>query len=67
MTLLTTIQTKDLAMIVLEECGSCLSDDELTEEIAMLLEDISGFETASDRAVRQVINQVRSRYHDTSK
>ena len=67
MSLLTTDQIQDLAVIVLEECGSCLSDDELTDEIALLLEDIAGFETASDKVVRQVINQARSHYHDISK
>ena len=64
MSLLTTDQIQDLAVIVLEECGSCLSDDELTDEIALLLEDIAGFETASNGMVRQVINQARSHYHD---
>ena len=64
MSLLTTDQIQDLAVIVLEECGPCLSDDELTDEIALLLEDIAGFETASDQVARQVINQVRSHYHD---
>ncbi len=63
MSLLTTDQIQDLASIVLEECGSCLSYDELTDEIALLLEDIAGFETASDDAVRQVINQASSYYH----
>ena len=63
MSQLTSDQIEELASIVLEECGSCLSDDELTEEIALLLEDIAGFETASDRSVRYVINQARSHYH----
>jgi len=63
MSLLTTDQIQDLSMIVLEECGSCLNDDEMTDEIALLLEDIAGFETAPDDAVRQVINQARSHYH----
>ena len=67
MSLLTQDQIQDLAVIVLEECGSCLSDDELTDEIALLLEDIAGFETDSDQVVRQVINQARSHYHDISK
>jgi class 3 adenylate cyclase len=67
MSLLTTAQIQDLASIVLEECGSCQSDDELTDEIALLLEDIAGFETASDEVVRQMINEARSHYHDISK
>jgi len=67
MSLLTTVQIEDLASIVLEECGSCLSDDELTDEIALLLEDIAGFETVPEDAVRDVINQARSHYHDICK
>jgi len=67
MSLLTTAQIQDLASIVLEECGSCPSDDELTDEIALLLEDIAGFETASNEVVRQKTNEARSHYHDISK
>ena len=67
MSLLTTNQIQGLAVMVLEECGSCLSDDELVDEIALLLEDIAGFETASDDVIRQVINEVRSYYHDICK
>ena len=67
MSLLTTDQIQDLAVIVLEECGSCLSDDELAEGIAFLLEDVAGFETASEDVVCHVINQARSHYHDISK
>ena len=67
MALLTQDRIQDLAVIVLEECGSCLSDNELTDEIALLLEDIAGFEMASDQVVRQVINQARSHYHDIRK
>ena len=64
MALLTQDQIQDLAVIALEERGSCLSDDELTDEIALLREDVAGFETASDKLVRQVINRARSHYHD---
>ena len=64
MALLTKDQVHDLAVIVLEECGPCLSDDELTDQIALLLEDIAGFETASPRTVRRIVNEVRRHYHD---
>ena len=66
MSLLTTNQIHDLTVIVLEQCGPCLCDDELTEQIALLLEDIAGFEMASEQVVRQVINEVRRHYHDAS-
>jgi glutaredoxin len=35
MSRLTTDQIQDLAAFVLEECGFCLSDDELTDEIGL--------------------------------
>ena len=66
MSLLTTNQIHDLAVIVLEEYGPRLCDDELTEQIGLLLEDIAGFEMASEHVVRQVINEVRRHYHDAS-
>jgi hypothetical protein len=66
MSLLTTNQIHNLAAIVLEECGPCLNDDELTEQIGLFLENIAGFETASERMVCRVINQVRSHYHVAS-
>ncbi len=63
---LTEQQIEDLAMIVFEENGACLTSDELDEQIALLLEDVAGFETASDKAVRRVITQIRNHYHVTS-
>ena len=66
MSLLTTNQIHDLAVIVLEECGTCLSDDELTEQIGLFLENIAGVETASEQVICRVINQIRSHYHVAS-
>ncbi len=63
---LTKQQIHDLAMIVFEESGACLTSDELDEQIALLLEDVAGFETASDKAVRLVITQIRNHYHVAS-
>ena len=63
---LTEQQIHDLANIVYEENGSCLTSDELKEQIALLLEDVAGFEVASEKAVRRVINQIRNHYHVTS-
>jgi hypothetical protein len=65
MSLLTTDQIQDLVLSIVETCGPCLNDDELTEHIALLLENIAGFETASSRSVDRIINDVRRRYHDT--
>ena len=63
---LTKQQIQDLANIVYEENGACLSSDELDEQIHLLLEDVAGFEMASAKAVRRVINQIRNHYHVTS-
>jgi len=63
---LTEQQIHDLAMIVFEESGACLTGDELDEQVALILEDVAGFETASDEAVRRVINEIRNHYHVAS-
>ena len=63
---LTEQQIHDLAMIVFEESGACLTGDELDEHIHLLLEDVSGFETASDKTVRRVITNIRNHYHVAS-
>jgi hypothetical protein len=60
---LTDEQIQMLADIVHEQFGSCLNEDELTDHILLLLEDVAGFETAPDRLVRQILNDVR-RYYD---
>ena len=64
MTLLTEQQIEDLALIIVEECGPCLNEDELSEQIGLILEDIAGVETASDSVVHQVITDIRRHYHD---
>ena len=63
---LTEQQIYDLAIIVFEESSSCLTSDELDEQIHLLLEDVAGFEVASAKAVRRVINQIRNHYHVAS-
>jgi hypothetical protein len=63
MNLLNEEQIRALADMVLEQYGPGLSEDELTEYILQLLDDVSGFECAPDRLVRKVINDVRRRYH----
>lgn len=66
MTPLTNEQLSTLAEIVIETSGPCLTKDELTEQIALLLEDVAGFETAPDSEVHQVITEIRRRYYDTA-
>jgi len=65
MRLLTHEQIQHLAEILVEECGPCLSSDELSEQIALLLEDIAGFESAPDSAVHQLITDIGRHYYGT--
>lgn len=64
MNILTDKQLHELAVIVLDSHGPCLPESELTEQIGLLLEDISGLELASDEVIDQIIHQVKSYYHD---
>ena len=59
---LTTEQLRELAVIVLETFGSNLTGDELTDRIAGVLEDVPGFETASEQTVSEVIDEIRTYY-----
>ena len=63
MTLLTDHQIEDLALIVVEDFGNGLSDDELSEQVASLLEHVAGFETASDLTVDRIISQIKRHYN----
>jgi hypothetical protein len=62
MALLTDDQITELVNILLEKYGPVLTGDELLEQIGLLLEDISGFETAPHRAVDPITTQIRSKY-----
>lgn len=61
---LTQQQIQQIARYLIEDHGSSLSDMQLAEEIALALEDIAGFELASDHAIQSTIQQIRSTYHD---
>lgn len=52
-----------LAEIVIEEFGSDLNDDQLSEYIALTLEDVAGFECAPESQLQQTIHAVRSAYY----
>jgi len=63
---LTEDQVDLLVHILIEECGSELTDDQIAENAAMLLEDVAGFDSAPDDVISCVINQIRSAYHVTT-
>ena len=58
------VQLHELAIIILDVYGSGLPKDELEESIALVLEDIPGFELATTQTIQRVISQVRRYYDD---
>lgn len=58
-------QLHGLAITVLDLYGVGLPMEELEESIALVLEDVPGFELASTQTIQYVINQVRRYYDDT--
>jgi len=61
---LTDSQIQQLAEIVVSVYGSDLAEAALAEAIALLLEDISGFELASVSIVHATLNAIRSKYYE---
>ena len=66
-TALSTDQQKTLVGIIGDQFGPSLSFDDFTDQLLLLLEDISGFETISDSESQTIINQLWSYYHGTDK
>ena len=64
MTLLTNEELHRLAEIVLEECGSSLTNTAIAEYAGLLLEDIPGFELARPREISTAIATIRRYYRD---
>ena len=62
-TALSVDQQKALAGIISDQSGHNLSYDEFTDQVLLLLEDISGFELISDSESQTIINQLWSYYH----
>ena len=56
-------QQKTLAEIISDQSGPYLSFDKFTDQVLMLFEDISGFETIPDSESQILINQLWSYYH----
>jgi hypothetical protein len=61
---LTNEQKQQLVEIISEEHGDGLSQDDFTDALLGLLEDVPGFETAKQRTLKQLIQQLWSQYHD---
>ena len=60
-------QQKLLVNTISDQFGPCLSFDEFADQVLLLFEDISGFETISDSESQALINQLWSYYHGPDK
>lgn len=61
---LTTEQEHELVEIIKEGFGTDMPQDEFSDALLSLLEDIPGFETASQRTINQLTTQLWSQYHE---
>lgn len=61
---LTSEQKQQLVEIINEEFGSGMSLEEFTDVLLGLLEDISGAETAQQRTINKLTQQLWSQYHE---
>ena len=61
---LTAEQKQELVQIINEEFGVGMALEDFTEALLSLLEDVAGFETASQSTRNQLTQQLWSQYHD---
>ena len=61
---LTAEQKQELVQIINEEFGVGMTLEDFTEALLSLLEDVAGFETASQRTLNQLTQQLWSQYHE---
>ena len=60
-------QQQTLVEIISDQFGHTLTRETFTDQVLMLLEDISGFEIISDSDSQTIINQLWSYYHGPDK
>ena len=60
-------QQQSLVEIINDQFGPCLSFENFTDQVLLLLEDISGFEVISGSESHTIINQLWSYYHGPDK
>ena len=60
-------QQKTLVEIISDQFGPHLTFDKFTEQVFLLFEDISGFETITDSESQILINQLWRKYHGPNK
>jgi len=61
---LTAEQKQELVEIINEEFGVGMALEDFTEALLSLLEDVAGFETASQRTLNQLTQQLWEQYHE---
>ena len=64
---LTTEQIEVLVEVITEQGGSVMPEEELVESIRVVLEDVPGFDLASNRSIQCVINRIRNLYYGIRK
>ena len=62
---LTDNQINNIVSVIINEHGTLLSRDEVTEIIALILENISGFEVVNQCDFIKTINDIRSLYYES--
>ncbi len=67
MALLTENQLTDIVGMIVDHCESRLTGGEVSEIAALILEDISEFESVDLQTLTQTINEIRKRYDDSVK
>ena len=61
---LTAEQKQELVQIINEEFGVGMALEDFTEALLSLLEDVAGFETASQSTLNQLTQQLWEQYHE---
>lgn len=61
---LTDDQIQQLAELVVEDHGTGLAEAKLEEVVALLLENVAGYELASASIVNDTLNAIRSKYYE---
>ena len=59
-------QRNNIVNMIIDSYGSRLSGSELSEVIGLILEDISGCESADSESLTDMINHIRNLYYEST-
>ncbi len=65
MSQLTEKQLNDIVDMIVDDYGSRLIGGEVSEIAGLILENVSGFESADSQIFTQVINEIRTHYYES--